>query len=341
MRQIIAKAFGHCEVLRYDKQNTDVVKAIGKQLKPKQPRYSKPVDLQGVWRSIQDSAAEARPLPWESTRKCKLLRDIAIFHMRAFTLSRSDDEEKWNAFDNQFMRMYDNKGNEIFRDRLDQALHEVITTDGKVERNYFNPKDPLKKGLWSTTVELQALRPQHLLDEACSWLNTIEKIEALCPVRALRDYFKCMYESGNAQITSANNLGNSWSSVKKKPLNLAGTLLPLKAVSIGQLVKARAEDGGLNKNANMSVTHREDPGTHEGEQTLAGHFLRGHGGSVAYVLHQSEGAQWEGDLHLQRARHTQKSFEKNYSRGMTMRQRLVFRNHRLRLTLRFEEALVL
>jgi hypothetical protein len=29
MRQIIAKAFGHCEVLRYDKQNTDVVKAIG------------------------------------------------------------------------------------------------------------------------------------------------------------------------------------------------------------------------------------------------------------------------------------------------------------------------
>ena len=43
---------------------------------------------------------------------------------------------------------------------------------------------------------------------------------------------------------------------------------------------------------------------YEGEVLLAGHFLRGHGGRVAHELSLGEGAVWDAELHLERARHT-------------------------------------
>jgi hypothetical protein len=125
------------------------------------------VDLIGVWQVMQQHASEVVTLPDNGTRKQKVYRDQALFLMRAHTLSRSDDEAKWNAKDNQFFRCYNHRGEEIFRDRIDEALQEVINTDGRVERNYRDPKDPLKSGIWSNTVELQPLRINHLLDKEC------------------------------------------------------------------------------------------------------------------------------------------------------------------------------
>ena len=59
----MAKAYGQCGELAYDRQNTDVAKAIGNGLRPTEPRYTKPVDLIGVWQIMQQHASEVVTLP--------------------------------------------------------------------------------------------------------------------------------------------------------------------------------------------------------------------------------------------------------------------------------------
>ena len=75
-----------------------------------------------------------------------------------------------------------------------------------------------------------------------------------------------------------------------------------------------------------------------GEVKLAGHFLRGHAGSVAYTLALAEGAAWGPLLGVDRARHTLASFKKSYARGVVPRLVAAFRRHKHRSKLRFEEA---
>ena len=75
-----------------------------------------------------------------------------------------------------------------------------------------------------------------------------------------------------------------------------------------------------------------------GKTAVAGHFLRGHAGSVAYTLAVAEGADWDAMLGVDRARHTLASFKKSYARGVVPRLTAAFRNHRRRGKLRFEEA---
>ena len=70
----------------------------------------------------------------------------------------------------------------------------------------------------------------------------------------------------------------------------------------------------------------------------AGHFLRGHAGSIAYTLAVECGATWEKTLCIERARHTIKSFMKNYCRGVVPRLRAAFTAHPQKEQLRFEEA---
>ena len=96
-----------------------------------------------------------------------------------------------------------------------------------------------------------------------------------------------------------------------------------------------ARDGGL------CVGNNEKGGSSESNERLGAHFLRGHSASVAYQLKTLEGASWSESLHLDRARHSQQTFEKNYSRGVHDRIRKAYRNHMYKTQLRIEEALIL
>ena len=69
--------------------------------------------------------------------------------------------------------------------------------------------------------------------------------------------------------------------------------------------------------------------------------MRGHSASVAYNLKTLEGAAWSASLHLDRARHSQHTFEKCYSRGVHPRVRQAFKTHVNKANLRVEEALIL
>ena len=83
---------------------------------------------------------------------------------------------------------------------------------------------------------------------------------------------------------------------------------------------------------------RQNPTRQRNVEQLAGHFLRGHAGSVAYVLAYKENAQWDSFLGVDRARHTLEAFQKNYSGGICPRLRMAFRQHVHKEKLRFEEA---
>ena len=159
-------------------------------------------------------------------------------------------------------------------------------------------------------------------------LRDAETVGFLCSVRARRDYCLCMEALGRMGRIPE---GKTWTAVSQHtPGN--GKLLPLKPVTIAGIVKKRAEAGGLK------VMKREEMSTHDQNDTLAGHFLRGHAGSVAYTLATTAGASWDPLLGVDRARHTFKSFKKSYSRGASPRLIAAFNAHSAKGKLRFEEG---
>ena len=81
----------------------------------------------------------------------------------------------------------------------------------------------------------------------------------------------------------------------------------------------------------------EKPGKKEATN-LAGHFLRGHAGSIAFTLAMECGATWQKTLCVERAGHTIASFKRNYCRGVVPRLRVAFESHKRKRELRFEEA---
>ena len=84
----------------------------------------------------------------------------------------------------------------------------------------------------------------------------------------------------------------------------------------------------LMKQADYKVKTNEDDGKeHNSSETLAGHFLRGHAGGVAYYLSVENGANWGPMLGIDRARHTLNSFFSSYARGVCIRLSTAFDNH--------------
>ena len=55
----------------------------------------------------------------------------------------------------------------------------------------------------------------------------------------------------------------------------------------------------------------------------------------------TEGASWSEALHLDRARHSQQTFQKSYSRGVVPRIRQAFKSHVNKDKLYIEEVLIL
>ena len=125
-------------------------------------------------------------------------------------------------------------------------------------------------------------------------------------------------------------IGKTWTYVSR--VGVTGKLIPLKPCSIGELVQKRAGKGGLR------VSKADTESAKDGQDQLAGRFLRGHAGSVAYTLAVEGGAHWDPLLGVDRARYTLDSFQKSYSRGVAPRLRAQFERHPKKQILRFEEA---
>ena len=188
IRQIFQKAFGDVQALKYDQQTTNQLIAQAKRKGRSKPRYDRPVDFggeTGVWMSIIRERLGVKHLPNTSTHKAKVLRDHAIFLERHDAMSRSARLE-------QYFRVYDENGelqdNPLISRQLDACL---IGQGGLIQRNYKDPKDPRRNGIWSDTVETQPLRVELLVNTEVQWLATQEYVGYLCSIRVKRDFSDC------------------------------------------------------------------------------------------------------------------------------------------------------
>ena len=76
------------------------------------------------------------PLPSQSgVEECMALRNSTLFLGRLVCINRSDDFYKWDPRDQQYMRLYDGKGNLIVEGTLSQQLNQMIMADGFI---YFH-----------------------------------------------------------------------------------------------------------------------------------------------------------------------------------------------------------
>lgn len=332
MRVLCGKAFGALPQLEYEKAATDQIVARAKSVKKIQPKYEIPVDLGGgescMWMQIVFDNEEGSTLPDSSGKKMKVKRDTALVLRRHDAISRSDCEVKHSHTNVREFRAYSVSGVLQEQQLVSERLDAVVAGEGGwLEFNYRDPKDPLKKGIYSTTVTVRPLRLWMIVNVNVPWLSSIQRVGYLCSVRQDAAYWRCMEARGLDRKVAD---GHSWVHVKSSRVDLV--LEPLKASSIGSIVQKYATRGGITM-GNKS----EDPGVGENKK-VAGHFLRGHAGSVAYTLASECGATWDPMLCVARARHTIASFMKSYCRNVVRRLKVAFEKHPKKIELRFEEA---
>ena len=106
-RVIFRRAYGgSVKALEYDKDVADMVKAVGKQLKVKQPKYTEAVDLQKTLRPVAAERERGKKMTATTPGKARALRNTALFLLRLHSLARTDDMCKFNAFMKEGMHVY-------------------------------------------------------------------------------------------------------------------------------------------------------------------------------------------------------------------------------------------
>ena len=124
--------------------------------------------------------------------------------------------------------------------------------------------------------------------------------------------------------------GSFW--VSDTAVDATGKLAPLKSETLSKLIQKQCDKVGL------AVHHNETATQTDTATKLAGPFLRGHAGSLAYDLYKL-GATWPSDEGINRARHTFNTFFKNYYRATNRRSLLAYAAKKESgIKLRFEEA---
>ena len=298
LRVVCTKAYGeHASEFKYDKHLTKQAIAIGRLLKPTKPRYERGADLLQVFKNVQDnrrkneggwrartSEAETKFYPL-GTKGFLDLRNNCIFLGRLVLVNRSDDFAKWDPRDEQYFRCYTSDGERIGyygsgnpggpdgrTCRLSEDIGHVISCGGYCEVQYLDPKDPRKVGRWSEITTVRPLRPKVMIDASTEHLTTHQDIAYLCFLRTLQ-HFALVLEK--MDLIDKIPWGKFWCHNQQKGPD--GRPLCLKACSLANIVK--------KKLAAANILTAEETETDRGEDTpqrLAGHFLRGHAGSVAY-----------------------------------------------------------
>ena len=358
IRTVCQLAFGDIDQLKYETVGTKVLVAKAKAIEITTPKYSTPVDLgcsgsfASVWMIIVQDNERVEQLSNTNRAKMLVKRNTAIFLNRHDSVSRSDDETKCDLRNSEECRCYSPSGVLQEQVLMSQRLDNVAEGQGGwVERNYRNPKDPLKKGIFSMTVTTRPLRLSVLTDPTSTqpYLRTRQRVSYLCAVRALAAYQRCL-EAGNGKKVLMVKLGHTWGYLKPKTLD--NVLQPLLASSIANIVKGIAERGKLKMGGGgeqPGATEQPVVGDGDGHERpgranvngrgkLAGHFLRGHAGSIIYTLALECGASWDAMDCVSRARHTIASFLKSYCRNVTRRLKEAFKGHPKKAQMRFEEA---
>ena len=186
----------------------------------------------------------------------------------------------------------------------------AIKEDGVIEVQYLDPKDPRKRGQWSDVVTQRPLRLDALVAAKFEHVKTEEEAGSLCAVRSLLKLVTDMDQllgilgtRNDIQYSATEHsvpAGHFWAS---KTAYVVGTrkARPLLPQSLASIVKKITEQWRARARANVGVVGAGDARDGRGEAPagatektrLAGHYLRGHTGSIAFELATSHGASWE------------------------------------------------
>ena len=238
------------------------------------------------------------------------------------------------------MRLYDGRGNLIVEGTLSQRLLQMITADGFMEINYKDPKDPRKVGVWSDTTAVRPVRIASLVDKQVEHLATPQLVSYLCFCRSL---YWLVATNEKRGIMEKIPPGRFWCNDTQTGAD--GWLLPLQAQTLASLVAKMMGRAGVQVGRDESEGASDvvsKPLSLSGRSVhLAGHFLRGHAGSLALDL-AYHGATWRTDEGINRARHTFPTFFKSYYRATVKRHVIAFQAVQATgVQLRFEEAALL
>jgi len=309
-----------------DKDLGKTVIAMGKSHKAREPRYPVPVDLRALWVTMQKQRSAVRGYIDASGKKLEVLKDHALFLCRHDQVSRSDDQSKIDYRSGLYCEVYDSDGMLVDEGALSDRLMGAVP-DGFVEVRYKDPKDPRKTGVWSDLVVFQPLQVELLVDATVPHLESARKVEDLCAVRTLAEFARVAESQGRFDGVPE---GSFWFS--NTHTTQRGEWLVLGAERLAKRVKLLVQSAGIK----MRLDDTEQ--LSDTKQSLAGHFVRGHAGSVAYTPAVEHGASWDPLIGPDRARHTLDSFYKSYSRGVVQRLVSSFLSHRNKAELRFESA---
>jgi hypothetical protein len=337
MRVIMQTAHGQLPALKYDTILAKQYYSKAARYKAKTKRYSLAVDLLQVFIKIQYEMNAIRQMQDTARYKLKMLIKISLFLNRHDRVSRGDDEFKHDSRDPEYRNNYDGDGN-LLTDgdgadpmtRLYLQLQKVIETDGYTMVRYFKPKDPRKTGDWSDWVTYRPLQISLLVDPDVPHLSNEQKVADLCAHRVELELVRVQMVLGRQTKMPAGHWYHSH--VIKDSANKVN-FIPLGAQRCNTLVVE------LMESANYKVKNNEtDDKEMNSTEVLAGHFLRGHAGSVAYFLATKHGAAWNPLIGIDRARHTLNSFFSSYARGVCIRVEVKFNRHQRKSELRFETA---
>ena len=163
----------------------------------------------------------------------------------------------------------------------------------------------MNTGVFSNITTIRPIRLNQMVDKSVPHLQTCQLAAYLCSVRTLYHLVTIMEKTC---LLERLEPGRFWCA--NKEVDPCGRPKPLLPQTLSKLVVRTMNEAGI-------TVASEDANDETGKDSLvklAGHFLRGHAGSLAFDLAKN-GAHWTSDEGINRARHSFPTFFKNYYRA--------------------------
>ena len=294
---------------RDSKCNKDLV-AVGNEIKPSTPRYTKSYDPALLFLLIQKGKSLHQMALSEVQWRFQML-------LRMHLVWRGDDLYKfdwrdWFRVDDaqdkiRHLELYDEDGDLVGPDDLPLVQTARLRCKG----------GKTDGGGWSKAVTIHRINVGLLVDESVEHRSTRGRAKQLDVFR----YWNELWERGH-EVMKTVTRGHTFTNLTGAHLEkTAGLALrqPTLAAGLNQAVKKKLAIAGIHCALDKGDEGATDD-VHLTTHTLyAGHAVRGNCGSVIEAVHRLGRVQYDAEEHLHRARHSTETFERNYRRPVPMR----------------------
>jgi hypothetical protein len=267
---------------------TKQVLAIGRQVKPIEPRYDSSVDLLPVVAGIADANYDGKKGLQRQVVDCFIL-------WRMMTARRTDCATKWDVRDVKYTRLYDEHGAPVVR----------VGDAPRMDMRILDPKDPSKNGRWPKWISIFRIRHHLLFDKNIPHLDDYAKLDRLDLFWQLQGLLDRLEDKYNR----APKTGFFISAMVED----AGVPRRLGSQRLQNLLRDRLDVHGIKMQKNEA-----EGGDENGK--VRGRYVRGHVGSVVHELATKYQMGFAPMDMVIQAGHSDSMFVRSYSRPIVPRQ---------------------